>query len=74
MIRPCSREACNEIFLSELESKEIPFVKVCVGDRYFAYCCPRCASIDINPGAAMTCFVTWGGAYHVCEHLQLRDR
>lgn len=48
MIRSCSREACNEIFLSELESKEIPFVKVCVGDHYFAYCCPRCASIDIN--------------------------
>lgn len=50
MIRPCSREACNEIFLSELESQEIPFVKVHVGDRYFSYCCPRCASIDINEG------------------------
>lgn len=48
MIRPCSREACNEIFLSELESQEIPFVKVHVGDRYFSYCCPRCADIDIN--------------------------
>jgi len=48
MIRSCSREACNEIFLSELESQGIPFVKVYVGDHYFAYCCPRCASIDIN--------------------------
>ena len=48
MIRPCAREACTEIFDAGLETQNVPFVKVYVGDRFFQYCCPRCASIDIN--------------------------
>jgi hypothetical protein len=50
-VRPCSRPSCGEVFLTELESKETPFVRVWVGGRdpmYYGYCCPRCASLDLT--------------------------
>ena len=48
MIRPCSRAACHEVYLTDLESREVPVVKVYVADNYLHYCCPRCASVDLT--------------------------
>lgn len=47
MIRPCAREACGEKY-NDARQQYIPFVTVTVGDHYFAYCCPRCASVDLT--------------------------
>lgn len=51
-IRPCSRAACNEVYITDIEVDNVPFVKVWVGARgegtFFGYCCPRCASVDLT--------------------------